>query len=108
MKLKSIKIKNFRGYHNETELQFDDLTALVGKNDVGKSSILEALDIFFNENKGIHLPSNVTAMSLTYSIENSEYDNLTNNVDEYKQNKEDKSLFALMLYEVLIPDSTWR
>lgn len=53
MKLKSIKIKNFRGYHNETELQFDDLTALVGKNDVGKSSILEALDIFFNENKGI-------------------------------------------------------
>lgn len=25
----------------------------VGKNDIGKSTILEALDIFFNENKGI-------------------------------------------------------
>ncbi|MCQ3034767.1 MAG: hypothetical protein MJ248_00865 [Bacilli bacterium] len=68
----------------------------------------ELVSFYFNEDKGIHLPSNVTAMSLTYSIENSEYDNLTNNVDEYKQNKEDKSLFALMLYEVLIPDSTWR
>lgn len=53
MKLKSIKIKSFRGYRNETELQFDNLTALVGKNDVGKSSVLEALDIFFNENKGV-------------------------------------------------------
>jgi len=28
------------------------LTTLVGKNDIGKSSILEALDIFFNKGKG--------------------------------------------------------
>ena len=29
----------------------DDLTALIGQNDVGKSTILEALDIFFNQSK---------------------------------------------------------
>jgi len=29
------------------------LTVFIGKNDVGKSSILEALDIFFNEGKGV-------------------------------------------------------
>ena len=29
----------------------DDLTALIGKNDVGKSTVLEALDIFFNQIK---------------------------------------------------------
>lgn len=53
MKIKSLKIKNFRGYKGETIVGFDNLTAFVGKNDVGKSSILEALDIFFNEGKGV-------------------------------------------------------
>lgn len=52
MQIKSLKIKNFRGYKDETAVDFDDLTAFVGKNDVGKSTILEALDIFFNEGKG--------------------------------------------------------
>jgi putative ATP-dependent endonuclease of OLD family len=48
MRLKSIKLRNFRGYQNETRISFEDLTAFVGKNDAGKSSILEALEIFFN------------------------------------------------------------
>lgn len=52
MKLKSIKIKNFRSYKEETTIQIDDLTVFVGKNDIGKSTILEALDIFFNDGKG--------------------------------------------------------
>ncbi len=52
MKIKKIRIKNFRGYENETTIEFGNLTVFVGRNDVGKSSILEALDIFFNENKG--------------------------------------------------------
>ena len=52
MKLRQLKIKNFRGFETETSIDFNQMTALVGKNDVGKSTILEALDIFFNENKG--------------------------------------------------------
>ncbi len=48
MKLKSLKIKNFRGYRQETLINFNNLTAFVGKNDAGKSTILEALEIFFN------------------------------------------------------------
>lgn len=48
MKLYSLTLKNFRGYREETTVLFDDLTAIVGKNDIGKSSILEALDIFCN------------------------------------------------------------
>lgn len=47
MKIDSIKLKNFRGYRSETEINFNDLTVFVGKNDIGKSTILEALDIFF-------------------------------------------------------------
>lgn len=52
MKIKSVTIKNFRGYKRETTITFDNLTVFVGKNDVGKSTILEALDIFFNDGKG--------------------------------------------------------
>ena len=53
MRLKQLKIKNFRGYSNETVVNFDDFTAFVGKNDIGKSSVLEALDIFFNDGSGV-------------------------------------------------------
>lgn len=53
MKIKTIRIKNFRGYCGETTVNFENLTAFVGKNDMGKSSILEALDVFFNDGKGV-------------------------------------------------------
>lgn len=53
MKIDTLKIKNFRGYYGEFSINFDNFTALVGKNDVGKSTIMEALDIFFNDGKGI-------------------------------------------------------
>ena len=48
MKLKRLILENFRGYYERTEIDFDDLTAFIGKNNVGKSTILEALDVFFN------------------------------------------------------------
>lgn len=41
-------MENFRSYQEETIIHFDDLTAFVGTNDIGKSTILEALEIFFN------------------------------------------------------------
>lgn len=52
MKISSIEIKNFRSYREKTKVILDDLTVFVGKNDIGKSTILEALDIFFNDGKG--------------------------------------------------------
>lgn len=53
MKIKNLKIKNFRGYCGEIAINFDEFTALVGKNDAGKSSIMEALDVFFYDGKGV-------------------------------------------------------
>jgi len=50
MKLESVKLKNFRGYKTETIIPISDLTAFIGKNEAGKSTILEALEIFFNNN----------------------------------------------------------
>ncbi|EKF55589.1 hypothetical protein I215_06502 [Galbibacter marinus] len=48
MKLNKLKLKNFRSYSLETEIDVSDLNVIIGKNDVGKSTILEALEIFFN------------------------------------------------------------
>ncbi|MHC6177208.1 ATP-binding protein [Glutamicibacter sp. X7] len=50
MKLVAVALKNFRGYQQEQWVSFSDLTTVVGRNDVGKSTILEALDIFFGGN----------------------------------------------------------
>ena len=47
MKLKQVKLQNFRCYQEETTIDLGDLVVLVGRNDAGKSSILDALDIFF-------------------------------------------------------------
>ena len=52
MKIQSISIENFRGYKDQTKIDFGNLTTLIGKNDIGKSTIVEALDIFFNDGKG--------------------------------------------------------
>lgn len=49
MKITSVSIKNFRGYSDETEITIGDLTAFIGKNDAGKSTVLDALDIFLGE-----------------------------------------------------------
>ncbi len=51
MKLVKLKLKNFRCYQETTEISFDDLTAIIGRNDIGKSSIMDALAIFFEEAK---------------------------------------------------------
>ncbi|WP_437372639.1 ATP-binding protein [Maribacter litoralis] len=53
MRIKAVRLENFRAYETETTIEFTDLNVIVGKNDIGKSTVLEALDIFFNENKGV-------------------------------------------------------
>lgn len=45
--IKSITIKNFRSIVDET-IEFSNFTCLVGNNDCGKSNVLKALNLFFN------------------------------------------------------------
>ncbi|AKX47329.1 OLD family endonuclease [Thiopseudomonas alkaliphila] len=48
MRLRSIKLTNFRGYRETIEIPIEStMTGIVGRNDFGKSTILEALAIFF-------------------------------------------------------------
>lgn len=48
IRLKSIRLRNFRGYVDSTIIFDENLNVIIGRNDVGKSTILEALEIFFN------------------------------------------------------------
>jgi predicted ATP-dependent endonuclease of OLD family len=51
MILKKLILENFRSYQNFL-INFDsNLNVIVGKNDIGKSTIFEALEIFFNNEK---------------------------------------------------------
>ncbi|MAY02539.1 MAG: hypothetical protein CMQ38_06135 [Gammaproteobacteria bacterium] len=46
MRLVKLSLRNFRCYGPQIDLNISDLTSIIGKNDVGKSAILEALDAF--------------------------------------------------------------
>jgi putative ATP-dependent endonuclease of OLD family len=46
MKIRSIELRNFRCFRNEV-IEFGDFTPMVGANNSGKSTVLKALDIFF-------------------------------------------------------------
>ncbi len=47
MRLQSIIISNFRGFKGEHIIPLANLTAFIGRNDVGKSTIFDALGAFF-------------------------------------------------------------
>lgn len=48
MRLKKITLENFRGYREPTSVSFAEFTSIIGRNDVGKSTLLDALECFFN------------------------------------------------------------
>lgn len=49
MILKKVTIRNYRCYSISTTIYIGNLTCIIGKNDVGKSTVMEALDAFFND-----------------------------------------------------------
>lgn len=54
MKNQSVGIKNFRSL-KDFNIVFDSVTTLIGPNGTGKSTVLRALDWFFNGSKGCEL-----------------------------------------------------
>ena len=68
MKLVEVYIENFRGYAETARVRFDELTTIVGKNDAGKSTVLEALEIFLNEGKPERGDASVYSQSTSIRI----------------------------------------
>ncbi|MDP5208853.1 AAA family ATPase [Microbulbifer sp. 2205BS26-8] len=102
MKLESITLKNFRGYKTERTIPISNLTAFIGKNDAGKSSVFEALEIFFNnklvkcekDDLNIEADNNRIEISCIFSELPDELiidtDHLTTLADEYLLNSDGK------------------
>lgn len=71
MKLINLTLENFRCYKEAITIAIDDLTLFIGKNDSGKSAVLEALEIFFNndvvtiDNKDSHIENESNFVSIT-------------------------------------------
>jgi len=49
MKLVGAGAEGFQCYEARTSFRFENLTVLIGRNDAGKSSLLDALAMFFDE-----------------------------------------------------------
>src|SRR5690606_8959893 len=88
MRLKCLKIRNFRCYRNETIANFNNLTAFIGKNDYRKSSIHEAIEIYFNN-----------------TIDNIERDNLYVNALAAGDNRIEITCIFFLLTNQLIIDA---
>ncbi|MGW8759079.1 ATP-dependent nuclease [Streptomyces albidoflavus] len=54
MKIKRVRIENFCCLH-KVDVPFEDITSFIGPTGVGKSTVLRALDWFFNGEKGVSL-----------------------------------------------------
>lgn len=75
MRLREIRVHNFRSFGNETSIKVEDLTALVGNNSSGKTSIMHALLRMFGDNSqdreikrtDFHVPYNKNPGEITQS-----------------------------------------
>ena len=75
MKLVSVEIENLRCYQEPIKAKIDSLTTFIGKNDIGKSTVLEALEIFFNNDTvkitqgdaNIHSGSSLVSITCEFS-----------------------------------------
>ncbi len=69
MKLIQINIENFLGIEEKTSIDLSQFNVLIGRNDVGKSTVMKALDIFLNSVKPASEQSSIFNDSGIISIE---------------------------------------
>ncbi|MEI2834993.1 MAG: AAA family ATPase [Acidimicrobiia bacterium] len=93
--IRKVRLENFRSYDGDNnEMEISDLTALVGKNDAGKSTWLEALSIFFNptgvckpeaNDLNIYSESGTFGIAVSFDLEDSQIVIDTANVVDAKE-----------------------
>lgn len=73
MELKQLYIRNFRGYKEE-RIEFNGgMNLLIGRNDVGKSTIMDALEIFFNgDGKGALVKADIEDCNVNATVKEME------------------------------------
>lgn len=96
MKIKDIKINNFRFLENVKLNIEDDITLIVGKNNTGKTSLFEVINMFFSErnNFSFHDFSQTTYSKFEDSFKI--YELSVKEADEEKKKELEMSLTLLM------------
>lgn len=76
MKIIEITIENYRGIKDLTKFEVKNFNCIVGKNDVGKSTILKAMNMFLNDiapnsdDKNINAESNLISVTICFESQN--------------------------------------
>mgnify|MGYP003675998672 FL=1 len=81
MKISKLELKNFRGYRDVSVAFDENFNVIIGRNDIGKSTILEALEIFFNnetvkvdiDDKNVHSEDSSMSIQVSFLPEDKEY-----------------------------------
>lgn len=96
MKIKEIAIKNFRLLEDVSLNIEEDITLIVGKNNTGKTSLFEVINMFFNEknNFSFHDFSQKTYSQFEASF--NIYEASQKETDEEKKDELEKSLISSM------------
>jgi len=102
MKIKTIKIHNFRSIE-EQSFDLTDYSLLVGSNDSGKSNIIDAIRIFyddlkFNEEKDfpkLTVKDEESWIEIKFLLTEEEFDNLK---EEYRQENDSEKYFVVRRY----------
>ena len=69
MKINRLTIENFKGIKNPINIDINQFTCIVGKNDVGKSTLLKAIDVFLNDSSISSDDCNIYSDSCNICIE---------------------------------------
>lgn len=96
MKINQLKIRNFRGIKEGT-IYFDDHTVMVGANNVGKTSVIEALTLLFGRDRLIRnlsehdffgaTPTPKDRFTITAQITDFEDNNPDSNYDWFRKGR---------------------
>ncbi len=81
MKIAKLELNNFRGYSNISVSFDENFNVIIGRNDIGKSTILEALEIFFNndtvkidiDDLNVHATAQSMSIKVSFFADDKEY-----------------------------------
>jgi len=73
MRLRKFRVRAFRCIHDSGEIKVGDLASFIGRNESGKTTILEALTLLNKDNMPLETenPINATARHFTVELEES-------------------------------------
>ena len=111
MKVKRIKIENYKTVKKLTVGFYDDITLIVGKNNIGKSNVLKAIEIFYKcveegepkqllESEDFRKNTNQILLTSTFSEVDELVNNLKNSlISEAKKRRSNQE--RIKYYEIL-------